>query len=581
MAPVILQKTWIFLRSLSMIVWTIVAALLGTGFGIMLSFVEPDELVTHWLGMLGSLFIRALTLMVVPLVFCSIILGVAGIVDIGGSVGKLGLRTVGFYTLTTIVAVLEGLAFVQSFKFAWNTGFEEEYIPIYTNPSSAIWDETARVSIINLEHVDEFFTLATAALVSMKFAGESALTNVTSLVYNEARTISFRLPDLLPSGSVSDISVFDSNGALNFVVPNGSLSISSGVSDTEAISSGESISNSITNLLTMVVPRNAFGTFVGLPNNSASLLGMITFALCFAIALTVLKRKNSNMSNALIDTIRQVLDVILLMTQTIMKITPFAVFSLIVQAIGQQSIDELAATMQSLGVLFGTVLFAFAFHAIVFLGLLLFLFTRKNIFVHYKQVSPALSLAFASASSASTLPVTIDSCQNNVGVSEHVSKFVLSLGAALNMDANAIFQPAIIIWLAYTEGIAVTFADQIIICIVAALASMGASPAPGLTPAVILVWSAVFPQYPVPEAIAYVMALDWLLDRCITSINVGGDTVVASMIDTLNDKHNNKMSAKFMEEGKQTGSSSDDENEVTLDELDIKIVTDKTDLDKK
>eukprot|EP00122_Pirum_gemmata_P015961 Pgem_evm1s14918 len=118
---ILCRKIWRRLRKTSMIVYTILAALLGITVGLAFSAAEVPSMVVYWFGMPGNLFIRALTLVVVPLVFCSVVLGVVGVSDVGGSVGKLALWTCSLYAITTTVGVLEGLAFVQSFRFAWKT----------------------------------------------------------------------------------------------------------------------------------------------------------------------------------------------------------------------------------------------------------------------------------------------------------------------------------------------------------------------------------------------------------------------------------------------------------------------------
>eukprot|EP00122_Pirum_gemmata_P010936 Pgem_evm1s10126 len=518
----ICNKVWKRLRKTSMIVYTILAAILGVGIGLAFSASDVDPLLAFWFGMPGKLFIRALTLVVVPLVFCSVVLGVVGVSEVGGSVGKLALWTCALYALTTTVGVLEGLAFVQSFRFAWENNWNTN--DIYTSPKKVVWDAMDRVSIINENYFSDanlYFNSTTAAKVAMKFSSEATSTNFTQLFYNSPHTISFIIPTLVNIGDVTEIRVFDTKDAIIFSVPDGSLTVKSSDTTEAATSAGQSVSDSISNLLFMLVPRNALGTFVGNAENSANLLGMIMFAIGFGVCLTILKRKNKLTGDHLTESLKQVLDVITYFTDKLMYLTPFAVFSLITEAFGKQSLDELSDSMKSLG------------------GLL-FLFTRQWFFKHYAKVSPALNVAFASASSASTLPTTME-CAKGLGMSEPVSKFALSLGATINMDGNAIFQPAIMMWLANSAGIEVSIADQIIICVVAALASMGSSPAPGLTPAVILVWQACFPSHPVPEAIAYVLALDWLLDRCITSLNVAGDTVVARIVDSRNRKELNNL----------------------------------------
>lgn len=440
-----------------LIIATLIGAALGVGAGLGMVFAGVDiPVLLYWIAMPGTLFMRALTCMIVPLVFSSLVLGVSNIADGEGKFKKIGLTTFLLYTLTTFVGALEGLGFSMLARPAWQP------------------DATSNA------------TMAEAA-------GDPA-------------------------------------GSGDAILP----------------SSGEQISKSIGDLLISLVPRNALGTMVGTPNQGAALLPMIMFALAFAVALAILKRQGKIKGRAIQDVLQQILDVVLLLVNFIMYMTPIAVFSLITSAIAENTLDVLVETFKSLGALVGTMLGAFAFHAIFVLGGMLVVFSRRNPFKHYAQVAPAMSLAFGSASSASTLPTTM-ACADKMGMSAQVSRFVLSLGATINMDGNAIFMPTIMIWLADQSGMTLTVADQIMVVVVATLASMGASPAPGLTPAIILVWNTCFPNEPVPAAIAFCMALDWLLDRCITMLNVTGDTVVARLVDDMA-KKDDSYSADDIEE---------------------------------
>lgn len=427
-----------------LIIATLIGAAAGVGAGLGMVFAGVDiPVLLYWLAMPGTLFMRALTCMIVPLVFSSLVLGVSNIADGEGRFKKIGITTFLLYTLTTFVGALEGLGFSMLARPAWQ-------------------------------------------------------------------------PDATSNATMTDAAGNDAAASGDAPLP----------------SSGEQISKSIGDLLISLVPRNALGTMVGTPNQGAALLPMIMFALAFAVALAILKRQGKIKTRAVQDVLQQALDVVLLLVNFIMYMTPIAVFSLITSAIAENTLEVLVETFKSLGVLVATMLGAFAFHAIFFLGGMLLVFSRRNPFKHYAQIAPAMSLAFGSASSASTLPTTM-ACADKMGMSAQVSRFVLSLGATINMDGNAIFMPTIMVWLADQSGMTLTIADQVMVVVVATLASMGASPAPGLTPAIILVWNTCFPNEPVPAAIAFCMALDWLLDRCITMLNVTGDTVVARLVDDM------------------------------------------------
>lgn len=99
------------------------------------------------------------------------------------------------------------------------------------------------------------------------------------------------------------------------------------------------------------------------------------------------------------------------------------------------------------------------------------------------------------------------------------------------MDGVAIYLPAGIIWLAYQAGMSLSFVQVVILAIISTLASAGASPTPGLISTLILCWGSVFPGVPIPEQVAYLAAIDWFLDRCITTVNITGDSFVTKIVD--------------------------------------------------
>lgn len=170
------------------------------------------------------------------------------------------------------------------------------------------------------------------------------------------------------------------------------------------------------------------------------------------------------------------------------------------------------------------------FHMVFFMPLLSFSFTRTNPYTHLRGMTRAMAVSFGCASSAVTLPTNMLCCED-LGYQPSIVRFVLSLGATVSMDGVAIYLPAVIIWLAYEVGMTLSFGQIVVLSIISTLASAGASPTPGGIPLLILCWGSVFPGVPVPEQVAYIAAIDWFVDRCITTVNITGDSFITKIVD--------------------------------------------------
>ena len=160
--------------------------------------------------------------------------------------------------------------------------------------------------------------------------------------------------------------------------------------------------------------------------------------------------------------------------------------------------------------------------------LLLKLFTKVNYFSFFKAISPAQMLAFSTSSSAATLPVTMDRCENNVGVSKEVSSFVLPLGATINMDGTSLYQAVAAVFIAQAFGYDLDLSAQLTIVLTATLASIGAAAVPGAGMVMlVIVLSSIGID---PEGIALIFAVDRILDMLRTVVNVTGDATVATIV---------------------------------------------------
>ncbi|MFQ6098695.1 MAG: dicarboxylate/amino acid:cation symporter, partial [Armatimonadota bacterium] len=178
-----------------------------------------------------------------------------------------------------------------------------------------------------------------------------------------------------------------------------------------------------------------------------------------------------------------------------------------------------------------TVVGGLVFHGLVTLPLLLRLLGRRPPGRYARNVAPALLNAFATASSSATLPLTMQCVEQRNRISNRTASFVLPLGATINMDGTALYEAVAAIFIAQAFQVDLGPAHMVIVFLTATLASIGAAgiPEAGLVTMLIVLNAVGLPA----EGIALILVIDWLLDRCRTTVNVWGDAVGAGVIETL------------------------------------------------
>ncbi len=260
------------------------------------------------------------------------------------------------------------------------------------------------------------------------------------------------------------------------------------------------------------------------------ILGLITFSLIFGFILNTLGSKGRQLTE-LVETIN---DVLMIFVKGVIWIAPLGVFALVADKTGKAGgWDSVIRDLTALSYYFTTVVVALAIHGIFVLPLLLFLFTGKNPLRHLQDFSEAVITAFSTASSAATLPITIDAAINNGGYSKQTARFVLPLGATVNMDGTALYEAVAVIFICQAYGIELSLAKIMILAITATLAGVGAAAIPhaGLV-TMVMVFGAVDVSPEIAQkGIATILAVDWILDRFRTSVNVWGDTIATAIVD--------------------------------------------------
>lgn len=261
-----------------------------------------------------------------------------------------------------------------------------------------------------------------------------------------------------------------------------------------------------------------------------ALLGLVTFSILFGLVLGRLENAAAVSVRTFIDGVYQVM---LGITHLVLLIAPIGVFGLMATTVAEQYANlagdqRIGAFIGAIAAFAGTVVAGLALHALVVLPLALMFIARVDPRRHFRAVFPALLTAFSSASSAATLPVTIDRLENGAGVSNRVSSFTLPLGATVNMDGTALYECAAALFVAQCYGIDLGFAAQFSMLLLALLTSVGVAgvPAASLVAIIIILQNAGVPV----EGLALVLITDRILDMCRTTVNVLSDTVGAVLV---------------------------------------------------
>ena len=254
---------------------------------------------------------------------------------------------------------------------------------------------------------------------------------------------------------------------------------------------------------------------------NGQMLGIIFFSLLFGFFMTRIK---TELSNTLKSFWQAVFEVMMLITDLVMKFAPIGVFALVAKVMVISGFDA----FRPLLTFFFTVIIALLIHIVIVMPLLLKFIGGVSPIKHYQAMAPALLTAFSTASSSATLPVTIDCVQDRAGVSNRVTSFVLPLGATVNMDGTALYECVAAIFIAQAYGLDLTLGTQVTIVVLALMTSIGVA---GIPSASLVAIAIILAAIGLPaEGIGLILAVDRVLDMCRTSVNVFSDSCGAVII---------------------------------------------------
>lgn len=378
------------------------------------------DTVISWLRPVGAAFMRLIKMVIVPLVFASLLVGVASLGDIR-KLGRLGGRTLGLYLMTTAVAVSIGLIVANVIQ-----------------PGSFIADADKAALVAQ-------FSGAAGSKAGAAAASPSAIDNLLAII---------------PTNPV------------------------------DALTRGD-------------------------------MLQIIFFAVIFGVALTLLGEGEGRVVVTFFDKVQHAM---ILVIHMVMALAPYGVAALVAEVVGTSG----ASVLRALLVYGIAVVVGLALHALVVYGGIVRFLARLPLVGFMKAIRPAQLIAFSTSSSSATLPVSLECAEENLGVSNSVSSFVLPLGSTVNMDGTALYQGVAAVFIAQVFQLDLTLGDQLAIVAAATMASIGAAGVPGagmVTLAMVLTASGI------PEVgLALILGMDRLLDMFRTTVNVTGDLAVTAAV---------------------------------------------------
>ncbi|KAM8746024.1 excitatory amino acid transporter 4 [Acanthopagrus latus] len=462
-----------FLKRNLFVLLTVAAVALGVILGFAL---RPHNLSLReikYFAFPGELLMRMLRMLVLPLIVSSLVTGISSL-DSKAS-GKMGLRAVVYYMVTTLIAVFIGIVTVMIIQ----PGKGSRDSPL---------DKSGNIEPV--QTADAFLDLIRNMfppnLVEACFKQYKTVYKKT--VHTRNVTVTLNLTDSL--------NVTDSKLNMNL----------------------SRVLHTIQETVEETVPVS--GSSAGV-----NALGLVVFSMCFGLVIGNMKQKGQ----ALRDFFDCLNEAIMRLVSIIIWYAPVGILFLIAGKIVEMK--NLAEVGGQLGMYTVSVIVGLLIHGLFVLPLLYFLVTRKNPYSFIGGILQALITALGTSSSSATLPITFRCLEENNRVDKRVTRFVLPVGATINMDGTALYEAVAAIFIAQVNDMDLNFGQILTISITATAASIGAAgiPQAGLVTMVIVLTSVGLPT----EDITLIIAVDWFLDRLRTTTNVLGDSLGAGIVEHL------------------------------------------------
>ncbi|XP_078488752.1 excitatory amino acid transporter 3-like [Ciona intestinalis] len=458
------SKCWkAFLKRELLLILTVLAVVFGLVLGIAMREANLSKLDIAYFAFPGTLFVRMLKMVIVPIIICSLVTAVSTIPKTAAS--KLGGRAVIYYITTTLLSVIMGIILVVSI-----------------NPGGRLVHNRTG-SIRKAEPVDTLLDL-----VRNLFP-----TNIVAATFTQEFTTR------VPITTKMNVSVM-----VQPTMANTTAAYMTAVSEQD-----------------VVIDYN----LVTASKSGLNALGLICFCLIFGVIIGQMGKDGE----VVVKFFSGANEAVLKMVRMVIWYGPIGIMFLIASKI--MAMENPNEELARFGLYMVTVIVGLIIHGFIVLPIIYAVIVRKNPFSYLGGALQALLTALATASSSATLPVTITCAEKKNNIDRRVARFVLPIGATINMDGTALYEAVAAIYIAQANGIVLNFGQIIAVSLTATAASIGAAGVPqaGLVTLIIVLAAVGLPA----DDIELILAIDWLLDRFRTSINVWGDSVGAAVVNHL------------------------------------------------
>ena len=371
----------------------------------------------------------------------------------------------------------------------------KQFLEIYIfNLGSSIFVNLLKLLIVPLV----FFSLV---------SGISSLTNMTSLGNITFKTITLYLSTTAIAVSLSLIigSIFKPGSGY-----------SSNIAPPDKLPQGQGIYETVLDIF----PSNIIEAMA---NNQ--MLAVVFFSILFGLALN----KTNHLTNNFSESFEKLNTVFMQLVIMIISFAPIGVFCLIGKFVIADGLDIFQEAFKYVALL----IIVLIIHAFVTYSLILKIFTNLSLATFYRKMREVAIFAFSTSSSAATIPVTLKTVQDNLGVNKNVASFVIPVGATINMDGTAIMQGMATVFIAQMSGIDLSLIQYVQVVILAVVTSIGTAAVPSAGTITLVI---ILQQFGLPlEAIGIILAVDRILDMLRTSVNVTGDAAVACIVANSED----------------------------------------------
>ncbi|KAI1883164.1 hypothetical protein AGOR_G00242400 [Albula goreensis] len=465
-------RQWVrdYCRQNGLLTLSILAVITGCVLGFLLRGLELNNQAKIYFSFPGELLMRMLKMLILPLITSSLMSGLSAM-DTKAS-GRVGLLTITYYLWTTFIAVIVGIVLVTVIHPGTGTekeGHKQTSGPVMTS-ADALLDLIRNMIPANL--IEATFQQYKTDLVPVVKATELRQPNYVYIMpdYTDPKLSHPVFLELTPAPEIQ---------------------------------------------------------YKNVPGNSKQMnvLGIVIFSATMGLLLG----RMGDRGTPLVSVCQCINECVMKIINAAMWYFPFGIVFLVAGKI--LDMQDPATIGEKLGMYTITVLAGLFVHGMILLPLFYYIITRKNPFSYIRGLLQALVIALATSSSSATLPITMKCLLENCGVDRQIARFVLPVGATINMDGTALYEAVAAIFIAQVNEYELDFGQLVTISITATAASIGAAgiPQAGLVTMVIVLTSVGLPA----DDITLIVAIDWVLDRFRTMINVLGDALAAGIMAHL------------------------------------------------